>query len=682
MISQTLKSENDNSFLSLSDIQVNKRFIDFYKSAFEPFSFEIDNNTTVYRIFVGRKCFVTANKYIKVYGSEINSCVLNNIYSDGGLLILAAELAKKYFEIKKTQCDSENIEFNYLIILYDDILIHGRSLSGLLSNAEDVFADTFLKLAKKENISIMEKNELFDVFLNRVIISTAFVNKNPNLLNYRYKKRILKNSENAYEPSVWRKFSYEIAEQIFRLDIPNAAFIPSLCFDALFKSDTVKNNFESAKNIESLVGFRRIDSTYKNRKLNCYIFLDTKNNSLNYSLTIRSTDSYIIPFVFLPPLSTKQMYNLTVGLNKQFNLSFSENKYFDILIDKFQEWNDSEIKSLNVMYNELINTILSSVLLRAFLEELFSYSSLFSSVSLLYKKSTIDLIMYNYANDEKVKKLLEVIYDPTISPILSLSELKDFLFRHIGDSFIYSDIDDITQQDSEYERVENAVERIETIVFDYGIQSEANSHKLLSGILLPSYKSIQRLYLPSQNNLANLLRRLYSYNKSWVRNTFSLYSSFSYILQMMDAGCFSLTVGNDPLFNEAYIQCLKTGEQSLNTIIYRYAEFLPLLDEIERRCYRQGLDPIEFFYDELNDFLFLCKDYLPTENLILKSLKKIEKYSIKHKIAYMMYQIISSGQHCKDFIFLVEKKFSEKREKISAKDYINSVREFYFNTIY
>ena len=150
--------------------------------------------------------------------------------------VVAEKMGKAYHQYLLQHPDGEIDDFKHIIILFDDILIHGRALGGLLSEAEDIFADTFLSVSKN---SCRRREELYDVFLKRIVIRTAFRNSNPNLLRLRYKSRIIP-EDNLYEPSEWRWFGYEIAESVYQAEVPNAAFVPAVLLDGRYMRGRIK----------------------------------------------------------------------------------------------------------------------------------------------------------------------------------------------------------------------------------------------------------------------------------------------------------------------------------------------------------------------------------------------------------------------------------------------------------
>lgn len=114
-------------FFPLSDEDAEQRLDSFFRSSLERF-FKEGKGRTVYRIFVGRRCFVSAGKFIEKYSIDEN--IVDTVYSDGGMRVLAKRLAERYYRDCISAAETPAIK-NTIIMLCDDILIHGRALGGL-----------------------------------------------------------------------------------------------------------------------------------------------------------------------------------------------------------------------------------------------------------------------------------------------------------------------------------------------------------------------------------------------------------------------------------------------------------------------------------------------------------------------------------------------------------------------
>lgn len=618
----------------------------------------------IHRVFIGRRSFVSICKYIDE--NEVNREILKTIYSDVGIRVAVKELAKKFFDFTKNSNEKNIAQFPYRIVIFDDILIYGRTLGGLLSACEEIFADTYFLLEKYS--SNYSREELYNIFLSFVKIDTVLKNKSSSLLKTRYQKCIIPR-DNYCEPKEWRKISYEIAESTFYADIPNAAFIPALKFMESFSKADFAKAFAECQSKGLLSDFKMIKNNYRGRKLDSYIAVFSENDTLKFVFTVRCTEKYIIPFVFLPALNDSQYDRIMETLFRKYPLFKNELKY------RRREWSSPQ---LNIIYTELINMIVTTVFLRAFLAEFGSNVNLKSILA----NTTANIMEYNYAHDREIKSLLESLLNYEKVPLCSLSEMKKLLSDTIGlRKYIFKGISDITLNDK-YDKsvkfIQRTERRFEKAVFDYGITSEKSAYNMMKNFFSPNYSSMSYFSLPSKNLIGNILQKIYSYEDSWVRRTISLNNTFAYLLQMMDSGCMSLTVGKN---DGEYIQCLKTGEQSLNMLIYRYAQYLPLLNEIQWRCKRQGRNTPEGLYYEFNYFFDSCHAYGEKNHANTKDIESIRD-EFRLYLIYIVCQLYNSGQSCEDYMYLVDKKLADLNVSISPKEYIQSWKNLYFDIVY
>ena len=238
----------------------------------------------------------------------------------------------------------------------------------------------------------------------------------------------------------------------------------------------------------------------------------------------------------------------------------------------------------------------------------------------------------------------------------------------------------ITENSKSNIQDQKIIKKIEKVAFDYGISRESGSNSLLNGSLSPSEDSIQYLSFPVDNTISDFLKKVYSYRDSWVCSSLSVDDALSCLLQMIDYGCFSIKVGanekNGPI---EYIQCIKPEENSLNLIPLRYARSLPFLDCIEHGCKRQGYRDIFHLNDYLNWFFVAYKNYEKKHNVDLSYFN--EFVSQKSELVYMMYKIISSGQSCDDYMFLVEEMLKNYSNVMPAEELIKNIQKVFYRVL-
>ena len=661
---------NNSSLVSAGDEEKDELVLEaFCKHALSD-QFCDDNGNSIppeniYRVFIGRRCFLSICGYI-MKNTPTDKNILKTIYSDIGMRVLSKQFAEKFFDFRKKYPQKRINEFPYRIVIFDDILIYGRTFSGLLSACENIFADTYKELQNDPDRHT--KEELYSIFLSFVMIDTEYKNKSSNLLKSRYRKCIIPKNNDS-EPKEWRKVSYEISESMFKSDIPNSPFIPAVRFTNECPYSKISDAFSKSRNNGSLNDFKIDINSYRGRKLYNYIAAFSENDELKFVFTIRCTEKHLIPFVFLPSLDEFQF--------DRIKNSFSEKlpHYSEILNKKKSEWSK---KQLNVVYAELINMLITTAFLRSFLDELGDKDIVYN----LLKNNTKDIMNYNYAHDKEIEEILEYLLNYENNAVFSLTELKNLLSDIIGtEKCIFKGISDIKKDDNSDKSddiIQKTERKLEKVVFDYGIASEKDAYTMLKSYLSPSSTFIDYFSFPLNNMVGNFLRKIYAHENSWTRCNVSLNNVFSYLLQMIDEGCLTLTVVKN---GGKYIQCLKTGSQAMNMLMYRYAEYLPLLNEIQLRCIRQGTNTLSGLYYEFKYFFEVCRDYGKNNNFNTDKIENIYK-SFRRQIFHIVYKLHDSGQKCMDYMYLVDKKLKDMKAKLDPEEYIEMWKKLYMKIVY
>ena len=631
----------------------------FYKEALAP----ADTDKKIYRVFLKRRCFVLGCKYIMK--NNIDPAIRETVYSDVGMRVAAQKIAGDFWQFRKDFPEKSPDQFPCRIMVFDDILIYGRSLNRLLSDCEEIFAKTYMKLQQSNSNSL--RAELYNIFLTFVTIRTIWRNKNSYLLTPRYQKCFVREN-NAYEPKDWRKFCYDIAEKNCREDIPNAAFIPSLQFVNECSAKDIEGGFSACQISNRMPDFIKDINEYHGRRLYTYTAVCSAEDAVQFVLSIRCTKEYMIPFVFLPALTEEQNGRLI----KAFSSKCPD--YSDILQKKQKEWCHEYLRPV---YAELVNMLLSVTLLRAFLQALDDHIN----TKLLLKQNTSSVMAYNYAHDPDVTTLLTNLFDPKKPAPFSMEELTFLLVDIVGQkTFLFKGISDIstdTGRQIPWELKQRIERRIEKVVFSYGIYTEKRAYRSLQGHYSLHNASVRYFPMPEKNNIGYFLHEIYNYKDSWSRQALPLNQAFAYLFQMMDAGCVALTAD---YMEKSYVQSLKAGEQSINMLIYRYAEYLPLLNEVQLRCIEQGKHNTEGLYKEFHDFFKACREYGKENNIDISNIEKIEK-KWRYYLMYIVWELYNAGQPCSDYMYLVEKKLRKLTVKVSSQQYIKSWKQLYANVV-
>lgn len=636
----------------------------------------------VFVVFVARRCFILAciflRSLIPSIGEEKYLFRQKRVYSDGGLRILAKELARKFFR---------NDSYSCKIFLFDDIMIHGRAIGGLLSSAEDIFAQEYISLREINpgRGKGYTKSELYDKFLDFIIIKSCYISTQPNLLRERYKSRIDNENTEYAEPQKWRSASNKISNLIFNSPIPNAAFVPGLLFNHhnSLNKERIYNSFFVAldsKQSSTLCDWIYIRNEYKGRKMDSYMVTIPSYNSIHSVFTIRCTDHYVMPFVFLPVMDNSRI----IELEKNIILTLDGREYEDTLplYRVFRELR--RIDKLSNMYTELITMVYSVSLLRSFIEEIGCEEYFENNQSLndyLLNSTTLPIIMGNFAHDQHIEELIRYLLNPMERPLFTIDQICDIVTgnnnneRLILDSSYYSFDRSLDTKDTE-----KLIDILERVIFRYGMDSEIEAYRLSTGSFAPSYDSVEYFYFPRNNYLEKVIRVIYQEDKEWMSQNASVYDVFSFILQMMDYGCLALITGTHDK-QKLYMQCLKAGEQSLNVEASKIAIALPLMNEIEGRCFRKGRPTYEAFDQELRYFNSLADYYLDENDSkelhaacdLLSDSEKLRQIKAFEKGLY------KSRHRSKDYYFALDEYF---KNEMSAAEYRKECENFYYLVIY
>ena len=431
--------KNDGISINNGNLSCKSVMNSFYHCAFSQTPSERDDELKVFRVFIGRRSFVKAFLYIQEH--QIDEKICETVYSDVGFRVLAAKLGAEFVKAF-TEKQIDNF-FNNRVFLYDDILIHGRALSGLLSAAEEIFISSFEQAAPKG--LALPRDVLSAIFLSIVTIKTAVQNNQAILLPRRFKMTHDKGSSKKMNPCSWRRFSSEIAEEIYNSGIPNAAFMPGVLFDenSGFRQ-MLSERFRGLSEQGLLLDFGFSETAYRGRNMDSYISFQFEEDSLLAVFTIRCTDKYLIPFVFLPGISDKQFSLLTKHISDRIKLySLDLGKLTEELFDEYRL---QVSPYLNVFYSELVNMIHGTALLRSFLNVL----GIQIQDSEYNLSTTKALMMSNYAHKSVINELFRLMFDESLPPLYSLKELRRLLVDTTEKkSCIFSEISDITDKDSD-----------------------------------------------------------------------------------------------------------------------------------------------------------------------------------------------------------------------------------------
>ncbi len=644
----------------------------FYMNAFN----KGINKSNSYIVFVARRCAVLGSLFLRSFKNEFTandySKIYESIYTDAGFRSLVLDIADKC-------CSDFNYECN--IYLYDDILIHGRAISSLLSCAEDIFVSEYrLQLNNKPDEHNQYSDEdLAAKFLSFIHIETAAQSKNQLLLKRRFSNRVENELQEGFEKSdanEWRDKSYRCADTILHSDTPNACFIPHIKLNG-YGFNTIRDLFGNIGGAGKS-RFEFISTEYKDRQLDTYTWLLPMADKAQAVFTIRCTKDYVIPFALLPECSQEKMDYIEekilqkIRFNAVGDFADKANELTKIL----KKWNKSE--EISVLYTEVINLILSLSVFKLFLKDLNGSESQFGGIDFadLKDRCNIKSIMYNYAHELVIENLIEMLLDPAIEPLFTYEEIEELFYESADvNKYIVNNVSQITKEFKDENKSE-IIKHLEDAAFLYGSTSEQDAHSLAISSFTPSYVSIKKLRFPVKNSIEAFLNTVYSQNDGWCCDNAPLKYIVAYTLQFIDAGVLAISTGRN---KEKYILTVRPGEQSLATVPIRCAKYIPLMCEIEDRCNRQGRTPQSAFFSEFDYFVLLYKQKdIDEDSKEYQCRQELQDYQeTLKKIAEFLY---ASGQSFKDYMFTVNIYFEDNYEK--AKKLESSCKDLYYSIIY
>lgn len=636
-----------------------------------------------YTVFVARRCAVLGILFLRALESNFTleeyDRLQRSIFTDAGFRALVQQIAKKCYD---------DFNYNCRIYLYDDILIHGRAIGGLLSYAEDIFIETYQQLHNNE-CDLQKKfrtkysvEELDAKFLKMIHIKTAVQSKNTLLLKPRFEAQLDNDFKKGCEQlnaNEWRKRSYRCANAILNSDIPNACFIPHLKINRHGR-ECLKQRVNGVGGVGSS-RFEFVTTVYKKRSLDTYTWLLPVADKAKAIFTIRCTNDYLIPFAFLPECRQDKMEVIESKIIEKLQCSSIARCYKHI--NEFSRlmsiWSCSD--STSVLYTEVIDMIFSLTALKLFLFELNGEDEGISAseLSSIRNSSNIQNIMFNYAHEKAIEDLVMILLDPKVPPIFSYEEIEELICVCTDENqYIVNSVSSITKVFSE-DRKEELIKVLECVAFEYGSASEREAHSLANSSFTPSQHSILMFRFPVKYSIEAFLNSLYFANDLWCYDNAPLKQAIAYILQFMDAGVLAVSTGRD---KGKYILSVRPGEQSLATIPMQYAAFIPLMKEIEDRCKRQGRTPRSAFRSEFDYFMMLFeRDDNSTDGIFsFQQLKQSKEQLIK--LAEFFY---SSGQSFDDYGYILREFYKESDEEQFEEKAISCIKwcnELYKSIVY
>lgn len=500
-----------------------------------------------YVVYVVRRCYMLALIMECITGEKMKDNEEKEFLTDASFFLRCEEMADYYRQSRKFP----------KIMLCDDILIHGRNLNHLLESIEE-------KLC--EILDEYDREEIVSALVTAIQIKVYVCASAPLLLLGRYELNL--NYKCKENPIFWRKVSSNISTLILRADVANACYVYS---EPVTK--TVYKKIKSAENWTKTVFQNTIERTW--------IQYNKNENTIKAIYTVRviqnqMEDKYrVVPFVFLPNLNEVETEDIKRAI---FTSLGRDESWLEIqeYIEKL-----SQISGKRV-FNEWLTLLISQTILREFHNR---FSINLNSNGRSYQEERNKLKRnYNCFGEKITFKILDFTIN---QKVLGLKEIDDILSANISEHFIL-EVDSINHSlDLNQKQIQQT---LENYFYKNGVIEERSAYELSQIAYVPSQRRSMRKVRGCCFTLAELNE---GYNQKEIDYC------LAYFLQMMDAGVLAISsYASKNTKVVGFAQFAKAGEQSLQIYPLRMYEYIPLLNQIEKRCELNILD----FNEELEKF--------------------------------------------------------------------------------
>lgn len=516
-----------------------------------------------YVVYIVRRSYIVAHIMEEITGLKMEENSSASFLTDSSFLLCCEDFVEYY---------EQHGSFPS-ILLCDDILIHGRNLNRVIQAITERLIFLMPDVESEIVKSLLEDAIQIHLYVKADVKAPILLDEGYWFrLDYQYKMQQVE----------WRKMASDLSLLIFQSGYVNASYI----YSEHVSGDSVKDIISSPLYYKSI---------YQNTVQYTKVKFCTLGNSVKAICTIRlikdrTKDGYnVVPFVFLPNLDGNETNNL---LNKICE-SFPDAKRNEYFIEKLKFLDKIDGKR---SLNEWITLLLSLVLLKQFnrnhLIEIDSED----------KERVVSKLARNYriSDYKTTKEYLEWYIDNPIFQNVDEMEQKLFL------SGIYErEIIEVPEKifdDLNSDRIRN---KLDDFFYNAGKREELMAVKNVDSATLDRYTRGCCFVL--KEVLSGL-----SYDQTKI--------AMAYILQMMDAGIFSLSsfapVG---MTVEGFAQFAKAGEQSLLVKVLRYIEYIPCIALIYEWCRQIETD----FYDYLEQYM--QSEVCDIDRKVLDGLKDLVK---------------------------------------------------------
>ena len=331
-----------------------------------------------YCVFLARRCYNLNELFFSVFGED-KSFLKKKALSNHGLLLKGKEIARSYYE---------NGEIPRILIV-DDILIHGRSLTFFLFRLEQEIREELLGMDADERLL----SQLHMAIVEAIKIRVYLMHEETILLSWDYLWCV--KPFRRVSRQVWQHFSQGVSQMLLLSDVANTSFVLST-EGSLEWGDCPAGS-----------GWTKMHWGLRERRALFYYYSLPTNSSgqIVFAVRIREPKTRVgtrwIPFVFTGEPQVPDISGKLYDLMKE---TVSE-EVFAAFRQIFSR------KMASTQKAQLIHLILSSVALHYFCKENVEISS--SGLNNLGKICDIEKISRNFLADEHLIGALKQLFAET-----------------------------------------------------------------------------------------------------------------------------------------------------------------------------------------------------------------------------------------------------------------------------
>lgn len=501
-----------------------------------------------YIVMNARRCFNLNHIFMQVHDGAVPDA--GRIISNNALPLYAEEFARRYTRYRRFPS----------VLIVDDLVLHGRSLSRLLFRLEELIvaalSDSLAELGRDERYYIRRS------LASAVDLYVYAENRQPLLIEDIYRQKL--QCKRKLYTSELRGLSQQISSFLQKVDVPNTSYVLSYQIGSV-----------PAPGKEWLIQ----DWSYRGTRHRVYLVCDPQAEDVNFLSTVRLRRAF----------SQKENSDLWLTSMPLFGeldgegLSRICNRAAELLDPEEFSWLRFILRQehplLQKQRAQLISLILSMSSLFQFLDDSFGQKTF----RFVQGSSDITKIAQNFGKSDRSLPELEKLLNGN-GLIQKLYMVLSGEIRALARPFLREPVR-TSCQDADCEHINND---LEDTFYNIGMASEYAAHRSIS---LNRYSQDSRD--PSMIPLEDMLRwDVPRFHFSDPRHPVEATQKLSCMLALMDNGLMALNFECTEQDGTRRIKnMLKAGELATFSIPRRLHLIIPALALVESECWRLDFEP-------------------------------------------------------------------------------------------